>query len=55
LLNASFQCFGGGPLSTEVGDKLVSMGCTLVSLYGGTEFGAIMKYAAVLSWAEKPR
>jgi hypothetical protein len=39
-------CFGGGPLAQEVGDALVARGVNLACLYGGTEFGAVMKYAA---------
>jgi hypothetical protein len=31
--------FGGGPLSSVAGDKLVAAGVPIVSLYGGTEFG----------------
>lgn len=37
---ASVQVFGGGPLSTKTGDKLVNAGIPLVTAYGGTEFGA---------------
>ena len=36
------EVFGGGPLSTETGDKLVHVGVKLVVAYGGTEFGAPM-------------
>ncbi|KAJ7509627.1 putative aminoadipate reductase [Mycena galericulata] len=32
--------FGGGPLSSSVGDSLVSQGVNIVSMYGATEFGA---------------
>ncbi|KAJ7624410.1 putative aminoadipate reductase [Roridomyces roridus] len=32
--------YSGGPLAQRVGDYLVSQGCHVVSIYGGTEFGS---------------
>lgn len=35
-----FQAYSGGPLPSEIGQHLVDAGVKLVSIYGGTEFGA---------------
>ncbi|TFK48709.1 putative aminoadipate reductase [Heliocybe sulcata] len=38
--------FGGGPLSRQIGNKLVSRGVNLRSAYGGTEFGGVTHFLA---------
>ncbi|KAJ3543082.1 hypothetical protein NM688_g5900 [Phlebia brevispora] len=35
--------FGGGPLATKTGDKLVKAGVRLAIAYGGTEFGGMVQ------------
>ncbi|TFK51599.1 acetyl-CoA synthetase-like protein [Heliocybe sulcata] len=42
LATLEFAASSGGPLSTKVGDRLVSRGVRLVSLYGATEMGIPM-------------
>ncbi|KZT20031.1 putative nonribosomal peptide synthetase [Neolentinus lepideus HHB14362 ss-1] len=42
LASLEFAASSGGPLSTKIGDRLVSQGVKLVSLYGATEMGIPM-------------
>ncbi|KZT22888.1 acetyl-CoA synthetase-like protein [Neolentinus lepideus HHB14362 ss-1] len=41
LAQMEIVIFGGGPLSRQIGDKIVSKGVRIQSGYGGTEFGAV--------------
>ncbi|KAF7305562.1 PKS-PP domain-containing protein [Mycena chlorophos] len=56
LASMSFVSYSGGPLAESVGDFLVSKGVPLLSLYGGTEFGAANVYPPLptkdWSWIE---
>jgi hypothetical protein len=53
------QAFGGGPLGVAASDTLVRAGCTVSSVYGGTEFGpvtrlfhSIARPPGALDWCE---
>jgi hypothetical protein len=48
LISFRSQVYGGGPLSTSVGDALVARGCHLTPAYGGTEFGIITRIHSAL-------
>ncbi|KAJ7636277.1 putative aminoadipate reductase [Roridomyces roridus] len=40
LKTLKLLAYSGGPLAQRVGDYLVSQGCNVVPIYGGTEFGS---------------
>ncbi|KZT28824.1 putative aminoadipate reductase [Neolentinus lepideus HHB14362 ss-1] len=41
LAEMEIVMFGGGPLSRQIGNKVVSRGVHIQSTYGGTEFGSV--------------
>ncbi|KZT20596.1 acetyl-CoA synthetase-like protein [Neolentinus lepideus HHB14362 ss-1] len=46
LAKMEIVMFGGGPLSRQIGNKLISRGVPLQSGYGGTEFGSVTYFVS---------
>ncbi|CAK5268755.1 unnamed protein product [Mycena citricolor] len=48
LKTLKLVCYSGGPLVTPIGNAMASLGINIVSVYGGTEFGAATKIKRVV-------
>ncbi|KAG6852620.1 putative secondary metabolism biosynthetic enzyme [Blastosporella zonata] len=48
LQTLEFVTFGGGPLSTKVGNLLVDAGVRLFAMYGATEFGMATRFIPIV-------